>query len=265
MGVRPRNCSCQTKREAQKLNTEIYDSVGKPGKGASNRDEDVKTIQGLLNVQIVKDHRSDRLLAVDGQVGSETLQAMGEFQRRRGLDRNRLIKRGDDTHRALADFSGPRGMRGNRDLIDFMKNRDNEGYGRVLYDNDGAGNTSIGIGHFVHRGKKDPSSPKEKKFKNGLTDSQVEQLFWDDMRDPTADINSYVRVPLTQNQFDGLASLVFNIGPGHFNGSTLLRLLNTGDYLGAARHFDDFRYARHQPVRGLSARRRMEEELFLRR
>ena len=30
---------------------------------------------------------------------------------------------------------------------------------------------------------------------------------------------------LSQTQFDALVSLVFNIGPGNFNGSTLLRLL----------------------------------------
>jgi lysozyme len=44
-------------------------------------------------------------------------------------------------------------------------------------------------------------------------------------------------VPLTQNQFDALVSLVFNIGGGAFRKSTLLKKLNAGDIQGAADQF----------------------------
>jgi lysozyme len=140
-----------------------------------------------------------------------------------------------------------------------------EGDSRVLYDHDGAGNTTIGVGHLVHLGKKDPRNPSEKEFKNGLTDSQVAQLFWEDIRKPTSEINTDVRVPLTQSQFDALVSLTFNIGNGAFHGSTVLRLLNKGDYSGAVKHFEDFRYSHHRTSTGLVERRREETELFLRR
>ena len=60
---------CRSKKGDAKLNTDIRDSVGDPKKGAVNRDEDVRTVQGLLNVQIVKDRRSERFVAVDGRVG----------------------------------------------------------------------------------------------------------------------------------------------------------------------------------------------------
>jgi hypothetical protein len=46
---------------------DIRDSVGDAKKGAVNRDDDVKTVQGLLNVQIVTDRRSDRFISVDGR------------------------------------------------------------------------------------------------------------------------------------------------------------------------------------------------------
>ncbi len=46
------------------MNRDISDSVGDAKSGAANRTEDVKTVQGLLNVQIVEDRRSDRFLAV---------------------------------------------------------------------------------------------------------------------------------------------------------------------------------------------------------
>lgn len=45
-------------------------------------------------------------------------------------------------------------------------------------------------------------------------------------------VNRAVKVKLTQNQFDALVSLVYNIGPTNFNSSTLLRKLNAGDYVG---------------------------------
>ena len=43
-----------------------------------------------------------------------------------------------------------------------------------------------------------------------------------------------VKVPLNQNEFDALVSLVFNIGAGGFKGSSVLRNLNAGNRRGAA-------------------------------
>jgi lysozyme len=42
-----------------------------------------------------------------------------------------------------------------------------------------------------------------------------------------------VRVPLHQHEYDAFLSLAYNIGPGAFCGSTLVRRLNAGDYAGA--------------------------------
>jgi lysozyme len=58
-----------------------------------------------------------------------------------------------------------------------------------------------------------------------------------------APINASVKVPLSQGQFDALCSLVYNIGGGHFATSTLLRVLNTGDYRGAHTHFAEWKRA----------------------
>lgn len=43
-------------------------------------------------------------------------------------------------------------------------------------------------------------------------------------------INTLVKVPLTQNQFDALISFLYNIGTYAFKTSTLLRKLNLGLY-----------------------------------
>jgi lysozyme len=72
-----------------------------------------------------------------------------------------------------------------------------------------------------------------------------------------------VRVPLTENQYSAVVSLVYNIGGTNFRTSTLLRKLNKGDYDGAANEFRRWVYAKHMVLGGLVARRERERELFL--
>lgn len=50
-------------------------------------------------------------------------------------------------------------------------------------------------------------------------------------------VRTAVTVELTQNQFDALVSFVFNVGIGNFKASTLLRILNAGDFSGAQAQF----------------------------
>ena len=50
-------------------------------------------------------------------------------------------------------------------------------------------------------------------------------------------VNSYVNVPLTQDQFDALVSFTYNEGTYALKESTLLRKLNAKDYHGAAEQF----------------------------
>ena len=82
-------------------------------------------------------------------------------------------------------------------------------------------------------------------------------------------INRAVKVKLTQNQFDALVSLVYNIGPTNFNTSTLLKKLNAGDYAGAADQFLVWNKGRVngklQVIDGLTNRRKKERLAFLRK
>lgn len=77
-------------------------------------------------------------------------------------------------------------------------------------------------------------------------------------------IKRLVRVKLTQDQYDALVSLVFNIGQGAFARSTLLKRLNAGECTGTADEFLKWRYADGKPLRGLLNRRKAERELFIR-
>lgn len=67
---------------------------------------------------------------------------------------------------------------------------------------------------------------------------------------------------LSQNQFDALCSLVYNIGPGAFRGSTLLRKLNGRDTAGAALEFPKWDHTEGMENPGLLRRREAEKALF---
>lgn len=72
-----------------------------------------------------------------------------------------------------------------------------------------------------------------------------------------------VRVPLHQHEYDAFLSLAYNIGPGAFCGSTLVRLLNAGDYAGACAEILRWDRFRGEPLRGLTLRRQAENRQCL--
>lgn len=73
-----------------------------------------------------------------------------------------------------------------------------------------------------------------------------------------------VAVPLNQNQYDALASWTFNVGVGAACGSTLVKLLNTGQHTAACDQLLRWDRAGGKQVRGLTNRRKAERELCLR-
>lgn len=89
----------------------------------------------------------------------------------------------------------------------------------------------------------------------------------EDLQEAANAVNRLVKVPLNQNQFDALCSLVFNIGSEQFEDSTLLRKLNKKDYLGAAKEFPRWNKGRVKGklvvLNGLVTRRKAEQNLFL--
>jgi lysozyme len=71
-------------------------------------------------------------------------------------------------------------------------------------------------------------------------------------------VKSCVKVPLYQYEYDAYTSLAYNIGAGAFCSSTLVRVLNQGQYAEACRQilrWDKFKGA---PLPGLTKRRQDE-------
>ena len=100
------------------------------------------------------------------------------------------------------------------------------------------------------------------RFGQMITEKQADCYLMQDLYQTEKQINKLVRVQLTQNQYDALCSLVFNIGKRAFNQSTLLAKLNTGDYVGASSEFKRWNKIKGVISTGLVRRRQLEEDLF---
>lgn len=73
-----------------------------------------------------------------------------------------------------------------------------------------------------------------------------------------------IKVDLTQNEFDALVSLCYNIGAGNFASSTLVKMLKAGNAKSEiAKQFLRWNKAAGKELDGLTRRRNAEAELFL--
>lgn len=95
-----------------------------------------------------------------------------------------------------------------------------------------------------------------------ITQQQADDYLRRDVRQFERAVARLVSVPLTQGQFDALVSFAFNLGEGALAQSTLLRMLNAGDYAGAAAQFDRWNKAGGRVLPGLVRRRAAERALF---
>ena len=99
-------------------------------------------------------------------------------------------------------------------------------------------------------------------YSNGLTGDQVTDLLSQDVTPAENAVNNGVKVPLNQNQFDALVSFTFNVGVGAFTSSTLLKVLNQGQYDQVPTQLLRWTRAAGQVVQGLVNRRQNEIDLW---
>ena len=84
---------------------------------------------------------------------------------------------------------------------------------------DGAG-YAIGYGHAI--------LPGEQWMMQGITLAQAEQLFDQDTWQMSQVVGDALTAPVTQDVYDALVMFCYNIGPGNFQRSNLLRMINAG-------------------------------------
>ena len=130
-----------------------------------------------------------------------------------------------------------------------------EGFSPIIYMCP-AGYPTIGYGHLITEANKE-------QFLDGVDEDEALDLLRQDVAVAERAVLRLITVPLTQGQFDALASFVFNVGPAAFGNSTLLRLLNAGDATGAAAQFRRWNRGADGVLPGLVVRRAAERTLFL--
>lgn len=125
---------------------------------------------------------------------------------------------------------------------------------------DVAGYWTVGIGHLIVPGD---GVPRVAGVPQPIDETFLMSLFETDLAHAEEAVNRYVTVPLAQNQFDALTDFVFNFGPSRFAQSSLVRLINQGQYSAAAEEFKRWVNAGGVPVAGLIARRDDNYRTFL--
>ena len=93
--------------------------------------------------------------------------------------------------------------------------------------------------------------------------SHAEHMLEVELEEYQSYINKYVTVNLSQNQFDALVSWVYNLGPNNLKASTLLKVLNSGDYEGVPAQIRRWNKAGGVVLDGLIRRREAEALLFI--
>lgn len=95
------------------------------------------------------------------------------------------------------------------------------------------------------------------------TEAQAHRWLQEDVAVAEDIVRRFVTVPLAQGAFDALVSFAFNVGQSQFTNSTLRRLLNEGDYIGASNEFQRWIYDNGVKLNGLITRRERERQEFI--
>lgn len=94
------------------------------------------------------------------------------------------------------------------------------------------------------------------------TQDQANRWLAEDILEVATPINHHSAVQLTQGQFDALVDFAYNLSYPALRGSTLWRMVQQNNTIGAALQFERWIYAKGKKVAGLLRRRRAEKLIF---
>jgi len=134
--------------------------------------------------------------------------------------------------------------------------RDMEGFRGEAYLDTG-GVWTIGFGTIKY--------PDGSRVRKGdvCTRGQAEVWLKNDSAWVDACLDRSIKTKISQNQFDALASFVYNIGETAFTKSTMLTLINQKNLTGATNQFDRWIFDNGKRIQGLVNRRIKEKALYL--
>jgi len=240
------------------------------GKNGINRSSDVRTIQILLNQQSIPGE--SKKLVIDGKAGRQTISRIQSYQRKI-LKFSRPDGKVDPTGITFKSLNG----RSNGGLfphqqarslsikgLEYIKSL--EGLGLKPYDDQTGeeikswvSGATIGYGHLI-------AQAEWLQYKDGLTETKAHALLIKDLAPFVSAVNSAIKRPINQQQFDALAILAFNIGSSAFTNSSVVKLVNDPTavvgYLNLKAAWMAWTKSQGKQMRGLVNRRSAEWRIF---
>ncbi len=252
------------------------EAVNRAVKGSSTSDHmtgrsmdiDVDGLNGITNAQVfyyIKDNLEfDQLI---WEKGDNANPSWVHVSYREGNNRNQVLRYDGNTYSAFTymskgygDPSPIQNMNFSQRGLDFLIGE--EGFRENVY-RDAGGFLTIGYGHKLTDAEVRAYQNNTYQFQNGITRQQARNLLVDDVeRIAVRPIKSFVKVGLTQNQFDAAVSYVFNSGRGNTLDRNFGRKLNNKDFNGAASEMDIVT-SNGTYVERLDRRRQAERDMFL--
>lgn len=245
--------------------------MGSVGRVATNRPNDVRLVQTLLNRQSIPGG-TDKL-SVDGRIGPKTIQRIEAFQRhvlkfsrpdgrvdREGRTAQHLIKNTSLTNKAKPVSSLTMSASG----LTLLKSK--ESLALAPYDDqtgleisNWTAGATIGYGHLIVRSEWN-------QYKNGISQAQADALFKSDLSPFVSTVRTSIKAKVSQEQFDALVILAFNIGRTAFSKSSVATLVNdptavTG-YSSLKSAWMAWNKSQGKEMKGLANRRTAEWSLY---
>jgi len=203
----------------------ILASVGSNGK---NQTSDVTLIQKLLNQNKVPGEVI--LLKIDGKIGSKTIKRIEAFQRKiifmvrpdgrvdpNGKTFKKLIIVRVGSKKSNTFTLSAKAINLLKDIEELATKPYDDQTGKEI--SNWVEGATIGYGHLILK-------DEWGKYKNGISESQALTLFKTDIQPFSSKVKGVIKTTITQNEFDALVILTFNIGVNGFGTSSVLKLIN---------------------------------------
>jgi lysozyme len=95
-----------------------------------------------------------------------------------------------------------------------------------------------------------------------ITKAVADEMLVEELVEYEKAVNDAVTISIDQCMFDALVSWTYNLGPSNLNASTMLKVLNSGDYEGVPAQIKRWNKAGGKVLEGLIRRREAEALLF---